>query len=556
MWGAEMTHRPLAALLSLLLLSACPGPEDDTSVDPPDDPAWTAPTTCAGCHPSHFEEWQGSVMHYAAASPTFNAFELVMRRATEGQVAPNGANPNFCTGCHAPTSAIDGDLPDYTGPDDAVAAIDHFSKPSRQGVSCDVCHSITGPDHAASTEGDGIGNASFLLEPSHTKYGPITDPIPSPYHQTQPDEYLSTSEFCGACHDVRLPAPDVVTGEPFQRLENLFTEWKEGPWNSVDNPTGDVVTCQDCHMSLYPDEPPGTYPVTRVSVLLDSPPRKHALHSFTAVSTPLVASEQPYPDYEDVVLPNISTSEVDAFGVPLGQQERRERMLRAACTLTLEGTPTSVSPDSEVIPVRVTVENVGAGHRVPSGFSQEREVWVELTVADDAGVIYQSGHLVDSAHPETGEATPDGRLNDEDLLNGHFTLDTTTLVSEWHPGDDRNQRPQKNLGLVNFQNHFVRVTAEGRHEKVMTPLETHHMDNSHSLDMFVPRTFKFDVPMPDRPLSGEVRVSAKLRYRSFPPHFLRMLAEQVPELVSEEMVDRNTVVDMAEHSAVITVNTP
>lgn len=80
------------------------------------------------------------------------------------------------------------------------------------------------------------------------------------------DGYLKTSEFCGTCHDVRTPPDarlaegvDPVTKEPFQRLENLFTEWKNGPYGPINNTVGGVVSCQDCHMDLGPPAPAGSY---------------------------------------------------------------------------------------------------------------------------------------------------------------------------------------------------------------------------------------------------------------------------------------------------------
>ena len=35
--------------------------------------------------------------------------------------------------------------------------------------------------------------------------------------------------------------------------------------------------------------------------------------------------------------------------------------------------------------ITIAIENVGAGHRVPAGFSQEREFWVHLRVTDADG---------------------------------------------------------------------------------------------------------------------------------------------------------------------------
>lgn len=502
------------------------------------------PTMCGTCHPRHFKEWQGSIMHYAAISPVFNAFELTMQKLTEGAFAADGETENFCIGCHAPTAVFNDELPDFPGVASAAPARDSLSPVSQEGLSCDFCHTVTGPDLNKSLLGDGIANLSLLYGPSDTKWGPVADATETTYHETAESPYLQSAEFCGSCHDVRIPKPDPITGEPFQRLENLFTEWQEGPYNSTDNPHGKVIRCQDCHMSLYPMEPPGTFPTMTLGVGVDVPERSHAIHAFTAVSIPFI---------DDPRFPNVDTDETDEFGYPLGQMQRREQMLRAACTLTLEGTPETLAVDSDVIPIRVVVTNTGAGHRVPAGFSQERQVWVELVVSDDAGVIYESGYLRDQAHPETGELEPDGLLDDEELNDHHFDIDLDTLDTVYHKGPDYDQRPEVNLGLANFQNKFIRIGDDGTWESVLNPLLADHMDNSNSLDMLVPTPVLYDVPVPERGIVGDIRVSARLRYRAFPPEFLRVLAIREPELVSEAIVDRNTIVDMAEAAAVISV---
>ena len=115
----------------------------------------------------------------------------------------------------------------------------------------------------------------------------------------------------------------------------------------------------------------------------------------------------------------------------------------------------------------VDVTNSGTGHNLPSGFSQERQVWVELIVPDSDGkVVYESGTLVDTAHPETGELMPDGNLDDEDLRNlvgpdgvSSGVIDPVTLEADVIHGPDYNQRhghPPVNLGLANFGNEFIR----------------------------------------------------------------------------------------------------
>ncbi len=475
-------------------------------------------------------------MHYGAESPVFNAFELTVRKLTEGAVAPNGANANFCSDCHAPASRSGSELPDYTSAAAARPVRQDLSEVSRDGVSCDVCHTVKGPNLEASLLGDGIANLSLLFEPSPIKRGPLENAIQSD-HPAVGDPYFTSSEFCGSCHDVRIPRPDPVTGESFQRLENLFTEWQTGPYATSDNPFGKAVSCQDCHMSLYPLEAPGTY--AQAPAATGGPVRRHTNHAFTAVSLPLT---------DNARFPNTNSSDLDGFGFPLGQQERREQMLQAACTLTLEGTPETVSADATTLPIRVVVTNVGAGHRVPSGFSQERQMWVELIVEDEAGVLYESGTLHDRAHPDTGEFQPDGRLDDEDLEDRHYDLNLETFESHYEPGPDVDQRPfGVNLGIMNFQNEFIRIREDGSWEPVLNPLLADHMKNSNSLDMLKPKTVPYDIPL-SRPLQGKVRVRARLRFRAFPPEFLRFLAVREPGLVTEDTVDRNTIVDMASAS--------
>ncbi len=67
--------------------------------------------------------------------------------------------------------------------------------------------------------------------------------------------YLASSEFCGACHDVRLFGTDALAGprggEHFKRLRNAYSEW--AAWADDERRAGRApATCQDCHMSLYP----------------------------------------------------------------------------------------------------------------------------------------------------------------------------------------------------------------------------------------------------------------------------------------------------------------
>jgi hypothetical protein len=492
--------------------------------------AFSPPTTCAGCHPRQYREWQGSMMAYAAVSPVANALEAAGNRLLHGAFAADGTSPLFCQKCHSPASAALGEFPSFAASGGRPSR-DFAGTAGIHGVSCDVCHQAAHADLAGSLSGDGIANAAFVMQTGSLKFGPFTDPMRNPTHDATGSSYVRSSEFCGACHDVRIIGNDTLTAEPFRRLENLFTEWREGPYATTANPYGQVVTCQDCHMSAYPYARPGTYFTDAVAVVPGAPARQVSSHYFTGVDVALVD----FPGQDDAGL--------DAHGLPASQRQRREDLLRAACTLRLE--LPAAAQAAGMLPVTVAVTNTGAGHNVPSGFSQERQMWIELTVTDaDGASIYRSGYLVDSAHPETGEAAPDGNLDDEDLDDWVGEMDPATLEADIVPGPDRDRRPQAELGLVSFHNRFLRAGAGGT-EEVLAPFLATAMDNTGAIPPLATARARYDVPVP-ADAHGPLRVSARLRFRAFPPRFLRALAGARPDLVDEALVDRNRIVDMAD----------
>jgi len=470
------------------------------------------------------------MMAYATISPVFNALEAAGNALTDGAFAADGGQPLFCQRCHTPIGVALGEFPAYADTDGHPSR-DFAGEIAAHGLSCDFCHQIPHADLAGSPLGDGIANAAFVLTPSAVKYGPFSQPAANSTHDSTASSFLRSAEFCGTCHDVRLPGTDATTGEPFLRLENAFTEWQDGPYATSDNPYGRIVTCQDCHMSAYPYQPPGTYFQDHAAALADAPLRSVSTHYFTGVDVALV-------DF-----PGQFDQGIDSHGLPIGQAQRRVDLLRASCTIGLDA-PETVSPGG-TLPITVAVTNVGAGHNVPAGFSQERQVWIELVVSDGNGVpLYQSGYLIDQPHPETGEEVADGSVDDDDLQNLVGTIDPLTLEANIVPGPDVNQRPAVNLGLINFGNEFKRMGADGGHE-VFMPFLANHMDNSHSIPPLQTAHATYDVALPET-LHGPLHISVRLRFRAFPPRFLRSLAQARPDLVNEALVDRNLIVDMAE----------
>jgi hypothetical protein len=494
----------------------------------------TRAADCAGCHPREVSEWKRSVMAHASKSPLFGALES----AVEEQVArtsrcPFGAGvlrpasaagdacfdersglrvtgaggEGWCINCHAPAENLGRSAPAWSALGSGVSREplrDVLAPASLDGVSCAVCHQTIGPvgPHRAGAayEGNpswtsfvtgaeflerpedrastfGVSNSGYLLDPrAFRNAGRDAGAIVHGAASARTSAYLRSSEFCGACHDVRLFGTDVLgvaeRGEHFKRLRNAYSEWRA--WAETERSAGrEPATCQGCHMSQYPgvcvpakgaaggdDCPKGTRFEPRPPVV---DPRAVS-HYFTSVEVPLT------PGYPEAFATDPT---LDAFGVPVGLRERRDRMLRHVFSLAIE--PATRSGDSLRVPLRI--ENVGAGHRVPAGFSQEREIWIELEVRDARGaLVYQVGHV----------DRPDEDLADKRFLRvttsddvrdglgrplGLFGADVIDGpdVQQWSPSPSLGGTRFEGKGLVNFQNGFLRcvrcigtIDASGR----------------------------------------------------------------------------------------------
>ena len=585
---------------------------------------------CAPCHAREVAEWRGSPMAYAARSPLVGALEsFVEEQVGRERECPNGAGvlrvrgadacvdartgiaqtgaggEHWCVNCHAPGENLRRAMPAWSSVRDAHArepVRDLLPASSLEGISCASCHSTVGPAAVAAAHGSrgrgydgnptwtspvtgveflarpeearglpGIANSGYRLDARLLLGGGDGARVhPAPEGATE--RYLASSEFCGACHDVRLFGTDVggaLRGEHFKRLRNAYTEWRA--WSDAEAQAGRVApTCQDCHMSLYPSRPPGTYARGLVAPSSRAPVRVLS-HWFTGVEIPLAA------ELPDALVDDPS---VDADGVPLGIRARRDALVRAALRMTL-GT---ARRSGTTLEVPVTLENVGAGHRVPGGFSQERETWIQLRVTDGRGrIVYEVGAL----------ERPDADLGDKRLVRvttferdadargrplGLFGADVVDGpdVPRWSPDPRLGTTRFAGQGLVSLQNGFERcvrcagvVDGSGRCQpgpRQGVTRSDRFADGTYDLDtgecrsnlqgdaaLFetylpvgsldadrgvvrapdaiidtrsaapgVPVTYTYVLPIPGR--EGPFRVSARLMFRAFPPYLVRAFA--------------------------------
>lgn len=250
----------------------------------------------------------------------------------------DGATDLLCGACHAPIAARTGQLPPADG--------SRFDATSMRGISCDFCHTVTGIDQ--------MHNMGHVSSPGNVKYGPRGDGK-SLYHEVKYSELHTRAEFCGSCHMVIHPTTGV-------HIIDTWEDWKNNDYGKQG------IKCQDCHMTPTPGiaKNPGR------SSLMGKKRETRYFHGFIGGSS-----------YIQDELGNHK------------QAELSREFLRAAAEVKLADKIT----DDGTLELKVDVHNVGAGHKIPTGTTYIRIMWLQVEVVDSAGkVVYSSGHIDEKNH--------------------------------------------------------------------------------------------------------------------------------------------------------------
>lgn len=245
-----------------------------------------------------------------------------------------GYTDKYCAGCHAPVGLYTSQVPPVDGSEaDSL---------SREGVSCDFCHVVSGAN--------GIGNGSFTVDPGGAKYGSLSN-AESPIHKTEFKELFKKAEYCGMCHSVSLPQKGFA-------VETTYEEWLNGPYAK------EGIACQDCHMTPTP----GVKKPNPGKTAKTGPNRGH-------IYTHSIAGG------------NFWITEI--LGAKDPAKLARERLLGAAKVEII-----NITKEGSKAKIIVRVSNVGAGHYLPTGLTELRQLWLELSAKDKNGKeVYSSGKL-------------------------------------------------------------------------------------------------------------------------------------------------------------------
>lgn len=398
--------------------------------------------TCKTCHPNHYREWSVSQHAYAQLSPVYMAMQNKINALT------SSTNGDFCIRCHNQVGM-------NMGESTSISNLERHPT-SREGITCVVCHRVE-------FEYGKVSGRVGLVE------GGLLSPVYGPSGNeelkrvlSKPDEYkvvtdpdkagrkihtdvkkfpqISTSAFCGSCHDVNL-----FNGF---RLEEAFSEHKSSPAAAAG------VSCQDCHMGTVQGLVSGFNegPAAIVGGV-ETKPRKLTNHFFAGPDYSIVhpgifphnadAAQMATlsewlqfddkagwgtDDFEDAVADDYEFPErwgsiddrYDAREIIDGQYElldwAREKRLEVLRNGYVLSDIVTQAIDRSGIKFKVSVRNGIDAHNVPTGFIGERLVWLHVVVKDpDGNVIFESGDL-----------DPNGDVRDLHSLyvhNGELPLD-------------------------------------------------------------------------------------------------------------------------------------
>jgi hypothetical protein len=286
-----------------------------------------------------------------------------------------------CVKCHTPlgfrSNSITSPAEDY----------DKLAELPAQGIFCNWCHNISEVKH--------LGDSGYEVEPGEgednpsTMLGPLKD-AESSYHPTKYSDLHTKAEFCGLCHNVSHAGNHMP-------IEQTYNEWKNSPYNTGKPET--TVYCQDCHMRQrlgIPSTGKTKRPDNPGKACVMGPERTHIwTHYFVGANA---------------IITKILGSEMHA-------QMAIERLQNAA---DLELIKNSSYKKNQLSYVRVKVINSGAGHYLPTGLTEVRQMWLDVKISDARGkILLRSGDIDEKGNIDKDAVVYHTKLGNEqgEVLN-------------------------------------------------------------------------------------------------------------------------------------------
>jgi glucose/arabinose dehydrogenase len=379
---------PKSALETTMRDFFFPGTQPGEIVDP-----ILLPATCDVCHTSLITNaWQGSMMSQAGRDPLFWAALEVANHDVPG-------SGEYCMRCHLPKAWLEGRS---STPDGSALMPADFDS----GVTCEICHRAVDPVASTNPEDQArirdtsirsglglplpeghIGSAMMIIDPADYRRGPFDLGDNFNYHPNQtyrsdflggdPNNPIARSRLCGNCHNVDNPilswdntemdylpnnvnegAPSFEQGDLFA-VETTFDEWLNSDYAMT-------TACQDCHM-------PRTTGYAAES-FLGSVFRDCDINGCLPVHE-FVGGNTWIPQLLQNPLWRLNRQDLRSL---LNNTILKSRaMLQQAAKVDVDFQETN-----NLTVVRIT--NL-TGHKLPTGYTQGRRMWVRIVAYNDNG---------------------------------------------------------------------------------------------------------------------------------------------------------------------------
>ncbi len=341
----------------------------ESGVDRYHNEDWTNSAKCKSCHTEIFDQWADSNHRHLTGT---NPYYMVMENLAAADMGEEFRQ--WCMGCHNPSAVTTkktktthnmnvNNMPNFlfeSGAKDLISDFKtHGNSKLEEGVSCVTCHRIT--------ETSSKGNSSYSLDLTNRKKYVFEDSSsdvatflsekfinsnPLVHKESYSKDLYKKSSYCASCHDEFLPE------ESKRPIVSTFKEWEKSPFNNPKDPEKHK-TCVDCHMTYLKDN-------------------KHSPLKGTSTTGGKVK--------DDIKVHYFAGSNHFLSGLKSKEHEDQ--------TLQLLRTSAKVDVEIQKNKVVVGVKNVGAGHHLPTGVSDFRELWLDITIKDkNSKIVFSSGKL-------------------------------------------------------------------------------------------------------------------------------------------------------------------
>jgi len=347
---------------------------------------------CVGCHQDTHAAWSESLHRNAAREPFYRESVDILLRTRGIEFT------RHCESCHTPVALFSGALT-RDGPRQQAP----FTPLDDEGVTCTVCHSITG----ARLDGTGsftIRRPALLAKEDGTPiFGNFTDEqiladVPG-HKRAVMRPLLRQPEFCATCHKVDAPAE--LNGYKHIRGFSAYDEWQQsGASHEAVSPyyrTEQRVDCRGCHMP-------------KIESLHDRAAKNGVIasHQWLGANTaaPLFYGQTKQVERIEEFL---SSKVINADIFALKRESTGETFQELASGSQLQLTP------GEEVTAEVVVANRKAAHSFAPEVRDLYEIWVAFEAVDDQGkVLMRSGFLKPDAMLDESAHVYKAILLDED----------------------------------------------------------------------------------------------------------------------------------------------